>query len=49
MGFLKKGSMDRGFKGSSENNETLRQAQGDKKRVQGFEGSRDSSRSAKVQ
>lgn len=38
MEFLKKGSRDQRFKGSSENNETLRQAQGDKKRVQGFEG-----------
>jgi hypothetical protein len=37
MGFLKKGSRNQGFRGSSENNETLRQAQGDKKRVQGFE------------
>jgi len=38
MGFRKKGLRDQGFRGSSENNETLRQAQGDKKRVQGFEG-----------
>ena len=38
MGFLKKGSRGQGFRGSSENNETLRQAQGNKKRVQGFEG-----------
>ena len=29
-----------GFKGSSDNNETLRFTQGDKKRVRGFEGSR---------
>ena len=32
MGFRKKGLRDQGFRGSSENNETLRQAQGDKKK-----------------
>jgi len=49
MEFLKKGSRDQGFKGSSENNETLRQAQGDKKRVQGFEGPSAEVRSTEVQ
>ena len=33
MGFLKKGSRGQGFRGSSKNNETLRQAEEDRKRV----------------
>jgi len=51
MGFLKKDSRGQGFKGSSENNETLRQAQGDKKkwpRIRGVKGYQQKRISAEI-